>query len=67
MLQIIVQIISALIFYSMFGFLLFLVRRNGRNEERRTERLEQALIDAIQIATETNRELAEYITGQKDE
>lgn len=62
------QIISALIFYGMFALLLFLVRRNGRTSERLT----QALIDAVQISVESsrvmaeaNRKLADYITGQK--
>lgn len=64
MTQLTVQIISLIIFYSMFGFLLFLVRRNGKVEEQRTQRLEQALIDAVQTATETNRKLAEYIMEQ---
>lgn len=66
--QLIGQIISALIFYGMFALLLFLVRRNGRTSERLT----QALIDAVQtsvesnrIMAESNRKLVDHITGQK--
>jgi hypothetical protein len=70
MFQLIAQIISALIFYSLLGLLVFLVWRWGRNSERLTQILIDAVrtsVDSVRVTAEANRKLVEHITGRKQD
>lgn len=68
--QIIGQIFQYIAFYGMFGFLLYLVWRMGRNSERLTQILIEAVrtsVDSVKVIAEANKKLVEHITRQQSE